>query len=117
MIQTSNTIDTPITLNPSSSVTTSISTGSNINPTTFTTTTVTLTRLTEPWLLSHQIYDDRVEFIYRQTKWYSYTPSPPTEELVYKIVVTFENGKTVQTRVDGEYIPPSDELYIFNEED
>lgn len=81
------------------------------------TTSVDFYNYGEPDLLNYQIFDDRVEFIYKQSKtcrMWSGDYQPVSTDIVYKIVVTFENGKTVQTRIEGKLIPAQEESYEFD---
>lgn len=61
-------------------------------------------------------YQDRVEFIYKETSMITYTvhPSPPPEERVFKIVCSCKDGKWHESeRIYGEIIESQEEYYEF----
>lgn len=75
-------------------------------------------------LVDHFILKDRVELVYRATRITTNSSmfcgmyqvaSDKTEEIVYKDVIKFKDGKTVVDRVYGEYIPAADETYEFKD--
>lgn len=67
-----------------------------------------------PILVKYEVLEDRVEFLFKQNRCSMYWPNNNSDETTtYKEVISWKNGKTVKTRIDGVYIPPIEESYEF----
>ena len=70
----------------------------------------------EPYRYKVYVYDDRIEMIYIQYTCYSYSPSPPSERRVYKIVYSCVDGKwNVSEPIYGKIVPATEETYEFED--
>jgi hypothetical protein len=70
----------------------------------------------EPYRYKVDVYDDRIEMIYIQYTCYSYSPSPPCERRVYKIIYSCVDGKwNVSEPIYGKIIPATEETYEFED--
>lgn len=70
----------------------------------------------EPYRDEVYVYDDRIEMIYIQYTCYSYSPSPPSERRVYKIIYSCVDGKwNVSEPIYGKIIPATEETYEFED--
>lgn len=110
-------------MNQQSTITTTISTPVLFSiGTGSTSSTITITNpmynFSTPELVSYEVLEDRVEFVYKQIKtplFWGGINQVQSETVVYKNVVTFIDGKTVTTRVEGTYIPAQEEYYEFED--
>lgn len=70
----------------------------------------------EPYRYEVDVYDDRIEMIYIQYTCYSYSPSPPSERRVYKIIYSCVDGKwNVSEPIYGKIVPATEETYEFED--
>ena len=73
-----------------------------------------------PYLINSIVLEDKVELIFRRDPNYTYTVSANwitsnPQPLIYKQVITWEEGKTKVSVVYGKYIPAQSESYTFND--